>query len=269
MFAFIAGCSKALPWPKSPLYTEPANDPYWNPPVTVEEAKAALGGHYAHYDIVAYEENTDRGIMRTFIISYGFTDFVLDGDDLVEIDSFCHAEHKLNQSSVKSYFNDAATQAIKPRIKIVEVYKENGNWKIHRPPTPTLLSVKGDPDQPLTTDRNDPNIFDADGDGKRGVTVNLTVSNFIKGELYIIRREIFQSYMTLFSDGTLSGYVVDDSEQLVIGANLKMFDTPANPDQYSDLGLSPIILVPIPEDVDTCDELMSMRDELFPAEPSF
>ncbi len=263
------GCNSSKPWPESPLYSAPINDPNWDPPATLEEAKAALEGHYAHYDIVAYEEENEQGIMRTFIISYGFTDMVLEGDDLVEVDTFCHAEHKLNQSSVTSYFNDAATQAIKPRVKIVEVYKENGKWKVHRPQTPTLLGVKGNPDLPLTTDRNDPNIFDADGDGKRGVTVNLEISNFIKGELYIVRREIFQSYMTLHSDGTLFGDVVDNSEQLVIGASIKMFNKPANPGQYPDPGLSPIMLVQIPENINTCDQLMQLRDEFFPAEPEF
>ena len=42
-----------------------------------------------------------------------------------------------------------------------------------------------------------------------------------------------------------------------------------NPDQWPDLGLSPLILVPIPDDIDTCEELMANRNQYFPAEPAF
>ena len=259
----------AIDWPESPLYDTPENDPFWNPPGSLFEAKKAMEGHYAHYDIVAYEEMQDSGPMRTFIISYGFTDLDLEGDALIETDQFCSASYKMNQKNIKFHFPDEATQAILPRVKEVEVFQKDGIWMIHRPQTPTLLGIYGDPDLPLTTDINDPNIFDADGDGKDGVTVHITVGGFLKGELYLIRREIFQNYLGLYSGGVLFGSVVDDSEQLIIGANKSMFNKPSNPDQHPDLGLSPMMLIPISRDIDTCEELMERRDELFPREPNF
>ena len=266
-WSFTTGCTQK-PWPDSPLYEPPENDPAWVPPVTVAEAKAALQGHYAHYDIVAYIGQTPAGPMRTFIISYGFTDFTMQGNDLVEIDRFCHSVNKNNQPFTAN-LNDAATQAITPRTATVEVFQEAGAWKIMRPPTPTLIGINGDPWQPLSQNPNDPNINDADGDGKPGVTVHLTLYGFIKAELYIARREIFQNFLTLYSDGSLYGHVVDTSEQLVIGATLNLLNMPSSPPQYEDLGLSPIILVPVADDLDNCEELMANRDSLFPAEPAF
>ena len=270
-YFFIISCGQQaeIVWPESPLYDAPEDDPFWNPPSSLAEAKSALEGHYAHYDIVAYEEMQSSGPMRTFIISYGFTDLYLEGDALIERDQFCSASYKMNQKNIKFSFPDEATQAILPRVKEVEVYQKDGKWMIHRPQTPTLLCIYGDPDLPLTTDVNDPNIFDADGDGKPGVTVFISVSSFIKGELYLIRREIFQNYLTLHSGGILFGSVVDDSEQLIIGANKSMFNKPSNPDQQPDLGLSPMMLIPISDDIDTCEELMERRDEFFPKEPNF
>ena len=271
-FALSMGCGK--PWPESPLYEAPENDPGWTPPADQAAAKAALVGHYAHYDVVAYgPAPTPAGPMNTFIVSYGFTDLYMEGDDLREFDEFCHAEHIANQPFV-SVFDDAATQAIEPRIATVNVFQEDEEWKVHRPKTPTLIGIDGDPDEPLSTDPNDPNINDDDGDGKPGVTVHLTLYGFLKGDLYIARREIFQSHLTLYSDGTLFGYVEDDSEQLVVGATLAFLNKQNNPPQYRgplgiDYGLSPIFLVPIPEDMDTCQELMANRDALFPPEPTF
>lgn len=264
----FTGCFSPKPWPESPLYHAPENDPGWTPPVTELEAMEAMAGHYAHYDVVAYQGETPNGPLSTFIISYGFTDLVIEDGELVEYDSFCHAEHKANQDFT-TRFPDAATQAITPRRAVVEVYQEDGAWKLQRPATPTLIGIDGDPDVPLSMNPNDPLINDDDSDGKPGVTVFIKLFGLIEGELYIARREIFQNDVTLYANGTLQGTVTDDSEQLVVGASLAILNVPNNPDQWPDLGLSPLILVPIPDDIDTCEELMANRDAYFPAEPAF
>ena len=152
---------------------------------------------------------------------------------------------------------------------LVDVYEENGEWKIWRPATPTLNGIDGDPNVPLSMDRNDPLISDDDNDGKPGVTVVVRLFGFIRGEIYIARREIFANELTLYSDGSLWGNIIDDSEQLVIGASLAILDTPNNPPQRRDPGLNPIILIPVSDDIDTCEELMANRDSLFPPEPEF
>lgn len=264
----LTACSVPKPWPESPLYETPANGPDWEAPATREEAMAAMAGRYAHYDVVAYEGETPNGPLSTFVISYGFTEFVIEDGELVEYDCFCHAEHKANQDMTTT-FPDAATQAIVPRSAVVDVYQEDGAWKIWRPATPTLIGIDGDPDLPLSMDRNDPLINDDDGDGKLGVTVFVRLFGLIEGEIYLARREIFQNHLTLYSDGSLRGAVTDDSEQLVIGASLALLDAPNNPDQWDDPGLNPIILVRVPDDIDTCEELMANRDAWFPPEPEF
>jgi hypothetical protein len=264
----LCGCSSPLPWPESPLYETPTNDPDWVAPANKEEAMVAMAGHYAHYDIVAYEGETANGPLATFVVSYGFTDLVIEDGDLVAYDRFCSAEYIANQP-FDTIFSDAATQAIQPPGAVVDVYEEDGAWKIFRPATPTLNGIDGDPNVPLSMDRNDPLISDDDNDGKPGVTVVVVLFGIIRGEIYIARREIFANEMTLYSDGSLRGNVIDDSEQLVIGASLAILDTPNNPPQRRDPGLNPIILIPVSDDLDTCEELMDKRDLLFPPEPEF
>lgn len=264
----LAGCSMPLPWPESPLYESPTTDPEWVAPTTKEEAMAAMAGRYAHYDVVAYEGETANGPLSSFVISYGFTDLVIEDGQLVSYDRFCSAEYVANQN-FNTIFSDAAMQAIQPPGAVVDVYLEDGAWKIYRPATPTLVGIDGDPNVPLSTDRNDPRLRDDDNDGKPGVTVLVNLYGFIEGEIYIARREIFANELTLYSDGSLRGSVIDDSEQLIIGASLAILDTPNNPPQRRDAGLNPIILIPVSDDVDTCEELMALRDSLFPPEPAF
>jgi hypothetical protein len=262
------GCSSPMPWPESPLYETPTNDPNWVAPSSREEAMAAMAGRYANYNIVAYEGETPNGPLSAFVVTYGFTDLVIENQKLVAYDSFCHAEYIANQN-FDTIFSDAATQAIQPPAVILDVYEENGTWKLWRPATPTLIGIYGDPNVPLPMNRSEALIRDDDNDGKPGVTVFVKLFGFIEGEIYIARREIFQYELTPYSDGTLWGGVIDDSEQLVLGASLAILDTPNNPPQRRDPGLNPIILVPISADLDTCEELMVNRDSLFPPVPQF
>lgn len=130
---------------------------------------------------------------------------------LVAYDRFCNAEYVANQN-FETIFSDAATQAIHPPGVVVDVYEDNGVRKLDRSVTPTLNGIDGDPNAPLSMDRNDPNLSDDDNDGKPGVTVSVRLFGFIEGEIYIARREIFRNEMTRYADGSLRGQVIDDSE---------------------------------------------------------
>lgn len=265
----LSSCSKPLEWPDSPLYNFEQVDSETSQLYDLETAKKEIVGHYAHYDVVAYEDTTTRTTMRSFIISYGFTDFYLEDGKLIQSDRFVHSEQKLSRKKASSIISDEAVRAIKPRVKEVELSFVDGRWHVYRPATPSLLGINGDPLQPLSTDLNDPNLTDPDEDGNPGVTVKISVGKFFKGEIYLTRREIFSNYLTLNSNGTLSGYIEDRSEQFIVGASKKILTQPSNSIQYPDKGLNPILLVPISDEIDTPEELMELRDELFPEEPGF
>ncbi len=229
----------------------------------------AVAGHYAHYDVVAYEDPTTKTPMRTLVVSYGFTDFVIEDGRLLQIDRFCHAEQKINQPNVHPAFRDEAVQAIRPRVQEVDLRFDDGQWRIYRPASPTLLGITGDPSRPLARDPDDPAITDPDEDGNPGVTVALQIGNFMRGEIYITRREIYSYELTLNSNGNLYGHVEDRSEQFVVGASMRILRQQSNPHQYPDPGMNPIVLVRVGDDLDTCEKLKQMRDELFPVEPEF
>ena len=265
----FSSCSSPLEWPESPLYDMSNYIPDTDPDQDVQAVKEKLAGHYAHYDVVAYTDSTTKTPMNTFIISYGFTDFFLENGKLMQADRFVHAEQKINQKNVYPAFRDEAVQAIEPRISEVTLSYNDGKWLLHRPATPVLLGITGDPSLPLSKDPNDPLLIDPDGDGHPGVTVEINIGGIIKGELYITRREIYSNYLTLNQDGSLTGYVIDSSEQFVIGASMKILAQASNSIQHPDKGFNPVILIPIDPEIDTPEELMALRDELFPPEPEF
>ena len=269
-FLFILNsCSGPLEWPESPLYVFGHGESDTTQPTDLVSAWERIAGHYAHYDVVAYEDTTTRTTMRTFIVSYGFTDFYLEDGRLMQSDRFVHAEQKLSRKNAKSVFKDEAVQAIKPRVQEVELSRKDGTWHIYRPESPSLLGIEGDPMKPLSTDPHDPNITDPDNDGNPGVTVQISVGKFFRGEIYLTRREIFSNYLTLNNNGTLSGYVIDRSEQFVVGASKKILSQESNSVQHPDKGLSPVLLVKVDPDIDSLAELMQIRDNIFPEEPEF
>jgi hypothetical protein len=225
---------------------------------------AELVGRWAHYDVVAYEDD----LLKTLIISYGFNDFAEADGQIVDQASFCFSEQRTDQP-IRTSLSDAATQAIEPPPVVVELETVDGELRIHRPPTPTPVGIRlDDPfNEALPTDPADPRIVDDDGDGQPGITVTIEVSDDLSGELYIARREIFSYDARLVEPDRITGVVTDESEQLVIGASDPAFAiSPANWRQHPDLSKSPMILVRVDDDWD-CDRLAVERDELFPPTP--
>ncbi len=250
--------------------TSPATDPSvaTSPPTTVGDVTtpgAELVGRWAHYDVVAYEDDT----LKTLIISYGFNDFTEVDGQIIDQASFCFSEQRTDQP-IETSLSDAATQAIKPPSTPVDIDIVDGVLRVRRAPTPTPVGIRlDDPaNESLPTDPNDPRIVDDDGDGNPGITVTIRVTDDLTGELYIARREIFAYEAFLTEPDLLTGTVTDDSEQLVIGASDPIFaSSPANWGQFPDLSKSPIILQRVDADWD-CERLAAERDQLFPPTPA-
>ncbi len=226
------------------------------------ERAQSLAGRYAHFDAVAYESED----MKTLIISYGFTDLTVRGDELIARETFCHADHRTDQP-IETTISDVATAAIRPVPIAVVVSERDGDLWLYRPETPTGIGIDlEDPaNDVLPTDPNDPRIADDDNDGNPGVTVHIKVSEELQGDLYIARRERF-AYNVKAEGDTLTGTVDDVSEQLLIGASNPIFITTKPWVQVEDRSKSPIVLKRV-EDERDCDWLNANRDVLFPNPP--
>ena len=230
---------------------------------SLPEGAEDLVGRYAHFDAVAYEDET----MKTLIISTGLSDLTLRDGVLWNQMTFCHADTVMDQD-IDVSISDAATQAIKPIATPVEVTEVDGKLHVSRPPTPTGIGIElADPaNDELPTDPNDPRIFDADGDGNPGVTSTVKVSEDLQGEIYLARREIFAYELTQQTPDRLVGSITDRSEQLIIGASNPAFLTPAQWKQLDDPERNPVIWQRVADDLD-CAGLAKQRDDLFPPNP--
>lgn len=226
-------------------------------------AASGLAGRWAHFDAVAYQDQS----MKTLILSYGFTDFAVEGDALRESEVFCHADQRSDQAMSTS-ISDAATQAIVPESTLVELTGTADTVRVQRPATPTPVGIRlEDPvNDKLPTDPSDPRIVDDDRDGHPGITVNVKVGDSLEFDIYLARREIFAYDMTRRDADTLTGTVRDSSEQLVVGSSNDALAGISQWRQHPDLSKSPITLRRVDPSWD-CDRLAVERDRLFPETP--
>jgi hypothetical protein len=153
-----SACARPLALPRSPLYD--FGEPRSSKGIGEQEARRTLIGHYAHFDIVTAGDDSTKTPMRTFVVSYGFTDFMERDGKILEIDRFVRASQMINQKGVKSSFSDEASSAIAPREQEVRLYEEGGVWRVYRPESPFLLGIAGDPSLPLSKDPKDPRLLD-------------------------------------------------------------------------------------------------------------
>lgn len=225
---------------------------------------AELAGRWAHFDIVAYEED----VLKTQIISYGFNDFSVVDGRIVDQASFCFAEQRTNQP-IETSLSDAATQAIQPPSTTLDVTVVDGRLRISRAatPTPVGISLANPATESLPSEPDAAQLVDADSDGKPGITVTIRVTDDLTGELYIARLEIFAWEGSLVTPDRIEGLVTDTSQQLVLGASDPIFATAGSGwVQHADLTESPLLLVRV-DDTWDCERLRRERDRLFPPVP--
>ena len=223
-----------------------------------------IAGRWAHYDVVAYSD----AAMKTLIISYGFTDFELRGNELFAQEVFCTARQASDQP-IETEISDAATRAIKPPLAPASHSGGPGAWSVTRPATPTPVGIRlDDPaNDVLPTDPADPRISDDDGDGNPGVTVTVRAEGGDPiGSLYIARREIFAYEVTQTSPDEFVGTVTDSSEQLVVGSTNPALAVTTSWTQHPDLSKSPIVLKRADRSWD-CDRLIAEIPALFGEPP--
>ena len=229
----------------------------------VAAAAERLVGRWAHFDVVAYEDD----VLRTIIVSTGFADLEWRDGGLWNQMVFCHAD-VVNEPGIEVSIADAATRAILPIATPVEVTVADGRVRVRRPPTPTAIGIElADPaNESLPRDPDDPRVFDADGDGHPGVTTRVSFGD-TSHEIYLARREIFSYDLTEESPDRLVGTVTDRSEQLVLGASDPNMVAPVDWTQLEDPARNPVIWRRVDPSWD-CARLAAERDALFPPNPT-
>jgi len=193
----------------------------------------------------------------------GFAEVRLDDDgELVIIESGCGATSQTG-NAISVEIPPAIPQSVTPTATPLTVWEEDGVIHWSRPlfVIPIGIRLEDPINDALPTDPNDGRIWDQDGDGEPGVTVK--VSGFAEGDIYVIQKQISSEHGTIDADGNLAGFVVDNSEQVVIGSTNPLLSQQVESRPNPDASLSTLASVALdgPQD---CEWLTANAAELFP-----
>ncbi|MCX8104027.1 MAG: hypothetical protein N3E42_06345 [Candidatus Bipolaricaulota bacterium] len=202
------------------------------------------------------------GRVRQQTISVQRVSIKQDGSTVTLETQTCALEFDSGTPLVQLRFPEKFVNALGVDIKTARF--DPGTLNFVQPRTTYLRGVRlQDPVRdPLPTDPKDPRIFDQDGDGNPGMTLQITVVGVLNGEIYVIQRDWNILRGRLTSSMTLDGLVEWGSEQVIIGATNPIFlnPNPTFPDPNPNNSFFRSTRV---SNETSCEQIRAQRDQLF------
>ncbi len=226
-------------------------------------AKDFTGTYAEKVTISTLDKLPGVGDVETTSSYYGINTIEFVGGEYVSTSISCKSVSVAKNAAFQTIIPDIVVQCIPPLVGKLTVTDEDGTIKIDKEETVMPVGVKlADPwNDPLPTDPSDSRIWDQDGDGKPGVTIEVKASG-MTGKIYTIRKErgLWSASMDL--EGNFYGLFTDKSEQKTIGADPALFNINPESKVNPDLSKSNITLTKLDGEYD-CTKLIAEFDSIF------
>lgn len=230
--------------------------------VPAELVERISGTYAVRMRIVMIQSVPIIGELNNISTVLGFNEITSDGEGgVVMVEHGCGAESAAGET-INVVIPAAIPRSVTPPVTPLNVWEENGvvHWSRPRVVLPIGVRLDDPANDPLPMDANDPRIWDQDGDGFPGVTVN--VSGFASGDLYIIQKQISSEHGILNEAGELEGFIVDDSEQFTLGGTNPLLNQQIPSRPNPDRSLSTLRSARMAGAMD-CDWLVENHEQVF------
>lgn len=189
----------------------------------VADAPAALGGTWAKQMVFYSESSALRITTRTKVERLLLVRATSDGDRLVTTEEHCEV-NSVSSAAAKVDFPEALKRALPTRYQTFTLSDEAGQLRLSAPTSVEVLGARladaaGDT---LPQSPSDPRVFDLDGDGQPGVTVQVkgrVVLVNIDARVYLTQRTLIQESGTLRDAQTIAGPLHWSMEQYTMGSD--------------------------------------------------
>lgn len=154
-------------------------------------------------------------------ISAAFVEIEQSGTSLQLRDTACFTDVEITPGVASSRVPAAFIASLCPAPRCASLEWRDDAWWLVQPP---VVDVRGatieDPScTALPTEAGDPRVWDQDGDGHPGLTVEVTAVGLVAGETYVVQRLEFALLGRIANDDAVSGSMSWMSEQNVVGAS--------------------------------------------------
>lgn len=227
---------------EAPLFSTPPSapdraDPDSDPIIAVSNDIPDVQGRWLKQVVTVAD--TSAGPIGTVRIEATVTSIVdvhQQGRDLALVVDTCSTDMTSDSSMVRTRFSDRFVHSIDDQIRSARLIRRNGQWFVNIERKWELLGVTMDApeDESLPDDADDPRVFDQDGDGNPGFTIE--VDGLISGQAYVARRAWDQFLGQLNGDGTVEGRVKWDAEQKVLDASRRTLRSSPDTDPVVEAG---------------------------------
>ena len=226
---------------------------------STDENGAQLSGTYAVHDRVT-TITTLPGVGEYTMTGhyYGLAEITADGSDHQIRQWYCAGRVEWD-GPLEILFSDDSVRAIPEIVGPLVVDADADGVRISRATLSVPVGFDGEADATLPIDATDPRIFDADGDGHPGITVQMEGS--VTGAIYVARIERSEWDAVADADGQFHGQIRDASEQFIIAATSPLLAAQPIDRPHPDPAESTIHMVPVAETTD-CAQLLDMMPSL-------
>ena len=185
-----------------------------------------------------------------------------EGSSLKSTAKICSINVVADTTTMKTALSDKFRDSLPDQVRVGAISGGAGSYTVTFPKYTELRGIKlTDPlKDTMPTDPTDPRIFDQDGDGNPGMTVD--VSGVATGKIYIIHRGWTILKGTRLTGNRIDGLLEWGDEQIVIGASSPLLKQSPSARPESDPQKSYFKTVRVKDGTD-CATLRAQGESLF------
>ncbi len=224
------------------------------------EAPSMAGRWLKQVTTVAESSAGPVGTIEVRTRAYQVVDVEQRGRDInLEVQT-CSLVMSDDSSMVSTGFSDELASTLDHRSRSGRLHQRNGAWflSIDRDWELLGMTMEAPEQEQLPESIDDPRVFDQDGDGNPGFTIE--VQGFIDGEVYVARRGWDQFLGRINGEESIQGRVKWHSEEKVLDASRRMLRS--SPDSVANSEDSRFRMQRINDDIG-CDIVEQRKGQLF------
>lgn len=221
LFASLVACGQA---PTSSTSADPVD----STPAPVVTVASKVVGQYAVRVRVTTSQNVPLiGQATGTAAVYKLATIAENGEGFTLTESACEFDFEGGTAPLKLSLTNQAIRSSSVVTTPIEISDDNGTIRFQREFASSTLGVAlADENEALPTSKNDSRVVDADKDGQAGVTARASgtvkfgfIKRNIDADIYFVQRTREKYSGTLVADGRLSGSVISETEQSILGSN--------------------------------------------------